>query len=151
LGGDGAIDLKRSDGAMNVKRSDGASRTTIGRAAPPGAALLRFRQCYGIAIPYRMAITSIKSTYSLDVDSVRKLDSIADRWRVSKSEALRRAIRIAAEQQASAGAQPTAALDALQRSLNLTSAAADRWRRKVRSERRAAAPRRRTGGAHGGG
>jgi hypothetical protein len=39
-----------------------------------------------------MATTTVKSTYSLDVDTVRELDAVARRWRVSKSEALRRAI-----------------------------------------------------------
>lgn len=42
-----------------------------------------------------MAVTSIKSTYSLDVDSVRQLEMLAERWRVSKSEVIRRALRIA--------------------------------------------------------
>jgi hypothetical protein len=98
-----------------------------------------------MVLPYLMAITTIKSTYSLDVDSVRKLDSIAHRWRVSKSEALRRAIRIAADVREPGAAEPTTALDVLQRSLKLTSTAADRWRRQVRSERRASALRRRTG------
>ena len=92
-----------------------------------------------------MAITTIKATYSLDIESVRKLDAIAHRWRVSKSEALRRAIRIAADLREPGAAEPTTALDLLQRSLKLTSAAADRWRRHVRSERRTSALRRRTG------
>ena len=43
-----------------------------------------------------MAISTIKSTYSLDVGSVRTLETLAKRWRVSKTEVLRRAIRIAA-------------------------------------------------------
>ena len=59
-----------------------------------------------------MAVTTIKSTYSLDVGSVRTLEELARRWKVSKSEVLRRAIRIAA-----AGDNPgnVAALDALDR------------------------------------
>ena len=88
-----------------------------------------------------MAITTIKSTYSLDVDTVRTLDTIAQRWRVSKSEALRRAIRIAAHQPERVPAEATSALDALQRSLKLTTPAADRWRQQVRSERRSSGPR----------
>ena len=43
-----------------------------------------------------MAVTTIKSTYSLDVETVRTLESLARRWNVSKSEVLRRAIRAAA-------------------------------------------------------
>ncbi len=43
-----------------------------------------------------MAVITIKSTYSLDVGSVRTLEALAQRWYVSRSEVLRRAIRIAA-------------------------------------------------------
>jgi predicted transcriptional regulator len=90
-----------------------------------------------------MATTTIKSTYSLDVDTVRALDTLAHRWRVSKSEALRRAIRIAAHQPQVGPAESTTALDALQRSLKLTTRAADRWRQEARSERRKSELRRR--------
>ena|SRR5436190_20358862 len=95
--------------------------------------------------PYHtpMATTTIKSTYSLDVDTVRALDAIARRWRVSKSEALRRAIRIAAHLPHVGPAESTTALNALQRSLKLTTRAADRWRQEVRSERRTSERRRR--------
>lgn len=43
-----------------------------------------------------MASTTIKSTYSLDVETVGALEGIARRWNVSMFEALRRAIRSAA-------------------------------------------------------
>ena len=84
-----------------------------------------------------MASVTIKSTYSLDVDTVRALERTARRWKVSKSEALRRAIRAAAE--AATGADdPLRALDELQSALDLSSAAAESWARAVRRERRAA-------------
>ena len=38
-----------------------------------------------------MAVTTIKSTYSLDVESVRALEELARHWEVPKSEVLRRA------------------------------------------------------------
>ena len=41
-----------------------------------------------------MAIKTIKSTYSLDVEFVRALEALVQRWKVSKSEVSRRAIRI---------------------------------------------------------
>jgi hypothetical protein len=44
-----------------------------------------------------MASLSIESTYSLDPDAVPTLHEIARRWKVSKSEALRRAIRAVAD------------------------------------------------------
>lgn len=83
-----------------------------------------------------MAIT-IKSTYSLDVESVRTLESLAQRWGVSKSEALRRMIHAAAAGHVPPADDSTAALDALQASLKLTARAAEEWRERVRHERRA--------------
>ena len=83
----------------------------------------------------------IKSTYVMDVGTVQALERIAQRWRVSKSEALRRAIRAAAEQPAPKSADALQALNQLQRSLKLTPARARAWARAARGERRAAAAR----------
>jgi len=89
-----------------------------------------------------VATTTIKSTYSLDVETVRTLESIARRWNVSKSEALRRAIRAAADLPAPAQQAGAAeALDALQESMQLDRASARRWEARVRSERRASSRR----------
>jgi len=49
-----------------------------------------------------MAITTIRSAYALDVETTQVLERIAHRWKVSKSEALRRAIRAAEGQKAPA-------------------------------------------------
>ena len=94
-----------------------------------------------MAILSDMAIPSIKATYALDVDTVRTLERMARRWRVSKSEALRRAIRIAAEDAASERPDALSALDALQGALDLTPARARAWAGGVRRERRAASAR----------
>jgi hypothetical protein len=88
-----------------------------------------------------MAIPRIKATYSLDVETTRILERVAERWGVSKSEALRRAI------QAAAAAEPkmndaTAALDRLQDALSLTETAAAAWARNARAERKASSKRR---------
>lgn len=86
-----------------------------------------------------MATMTIKSTYSLDVETVRALERIARRWRVSKSEALRRAIRAAASGGLDGSDDdPLRALDRLQRSLSLKEEAVRRWERSVRQERSAA-------------
>ena len=84
-----------------------------------------------------MARLSVKSTFSLDVKTIRALERIAQRWSVSKSEALRRAVLMAEQGQ---GEQPAAlqALDELQRSLGMTPARAREWSRAVREERHAA-------------
>src|SRR5438445_11285011 len=88
-----------------------------------------------------MAITTIKSTYALDVATVRALEGLARRWNVSKSEALRRAVRVASGQRTPQRAA-LAALDQLQKSLRLTPAKARAWARATRQERRAWSTRR---------
>lgn len=91
-----------------------------------------------------MATPHIKSTYAFDIETVRHLEAMAQRWNVSKSEALRRAIRAAASQQPPAGQEALEALHALQDTLGLTGEAAESWEDKVRAERRAAVRRRKS-------
>lgn len=88
-----------------------------------------------------MATISVKSTYSLDVDTVRKLEGLAKRWNTSKSAALRRAIRLAAQQTHSDHNETLDALDRLQSRLALDRGAAGTWADEARQERRAAAER----------
>jgi len=88
-----------------------------------------------------MAITTIKSTYALDVATVRALEGLARRWNVSKSEALRRAVRVASGQR-TPQREALAALDRLQKSLRLPPAKARAWARATRQERRAWSMRR---------
>ena len=93
--------------------------------------------------PYSMgmAITTIKSTYSLDVESVRALEALAQRWSVSKSEVLRRAIRIAAMERVPGKDTALGALDRLQTSLRERKVDVTQWERTLRTERRAAGRR----------
>lgn len=88
-----------------------------------------------------MAVTTIKSTYSLDVESIRVLEALAQRWNVSKSEVLRRAIRIAAREGEPGNATTLGALDRLQRSLRERKVDVAQWERDLKAERRAAARR----------
>ncbi len=92
-----------------------------------------------------MARTSIKSTYSLDVETVQKLERMASRLGITKSEALRRAIRAAAGDDASEQLRAVAALEELQRSLGLTTAAAREWAKGASDERRNGSQRREAG------
>lgn len=87
-----------------------------------------------------MASTSIKSTYALDVETVRTLEQMARSMKVSKSEALRRAIRAAARDLRPEDSA-VGALDALQRRLRLTPAKARGWTKAAERERRAASAR----------
>ncbi len=90
-----------------------------------------------------MATQTIKTTYSLDVETVRKLEQMARRWNVSKSEALRRAIRAAAaEGLPGQGEEAISALDQLQHSLGLSPEEAVRWEKTTRVERQASSRRR---------
>ncbi len=89
-----------------------------------------------------MAITSIKSTYSLDVDSVRRLEMLAERWRVSKSEVIRRALRIAVmAPDETGGGVVLEALTRLQDSVRERGVDLTQWGRDVAAERSASARR----------
>ena len=92
-----------------------------------------------------MATQTIKTTYSLDLETVRKLEQMARRWNVSKSEALRRAIRAAAKEEPGEGQEAIRALDELQRSLGLDAAEAVRWEKAAQTERQASSRRGQTG------
>ena len=85
----------------------------------------------------------IKTTYSLDVQTIRALEALARVWKVSKSEALRRVIRTVAQRELSAVENQAAqALTQLQQAIGLSPDQARRWEKRVRSERDASAQRR---------
>ena len=88
-----------------------------------------------------MATTTIKTTYSLDVESMRALEELAGRWGVSKSEALRRTIRSEASRQPARGGGALAALDQLQASLRSRNVDLEQWAREVEAGRREAGRR----------
>jgi hypothetical protein len=86
-----------------------------------------------------MAIPRVKGTYSLDQSTVQLLERIAERWGVSKSEALRRAIRAAAAaDRVEIPAIET--LNQIQKEMGLTSSIEAAWARRARSERHASRP-----------
>lgn len=64
---------------------------------------------------------------------MKRIESLARRWDVSKSEVLRRAIRIADEQ--SAVSERMEAYRRLQASMKLTPERADAWVADIRAER----------------
>ena len=78
-----------------------------------------------------MATMTIKSTYSLDVGTVRTLEALARRWNVSKSEALRRAIRGEAARQPSRADARLQALRSLQKSVAARGVDLERWGREA--------------------
>ena len=84
---------------------------------------------------------TIKSTYSLDVDTVRRLENLAKHWNTSKSGALRRAIRSAAAGVYSDHNKALDALDHLQDMLALDHDSAHAWADEVMQERKASGNR----------
>jgi len=86
-----------------------------------------------------MAVPKVKSTYSLDVETVEALEDLARRWKVSKSEALRKVIRAASVQDA--GGEPVDALDRAQEAMHLTKDRAREWEHAARDEREASSSR----------
>lgn len=83
-----------------------------------------------------MAIPTIKSTYTLDVESVRALESLAQQWKVSKSEVLRRAIRLASSTAYPEKTDPLHALDRLQSSVRERGVDLSGWEQEIDEERR---------------
>jgi predicted transcriptional regulator len=88
-----------------------------------------------------MASTVVRTTYALDEETVRRLDGLARQWNVSKSEALRRAIRTA-DAMAGSPDDRLKALDELQASMRITPGRAQTWVRELREARRRSTTRR---------
>ncbi len=98
-----------------------------------------------------MAIPKIKATYSLDLSTAETLARLAERWGVSKSEALRRSIEHAARElhrDAEGTDNPKlAAFRALQGSLSLNEEAASAWKSTIQGGWEESLERRPTNGA----
>ena len=93
-----------------------------------------------------MASQTVKTTYALDVETVRRLEDLARRWNVSKSEALRRAIRASSVQAPTEELSPAQALERLQRTLRLTPRSAIGWAAAALAGRRQRSRRHEAGG-----
>ncbi len=91
-----------------------------------------------MAITSIMAKITIRSTFALDPETVASLDRLAQLWEVSKSEALRRIVNVAAVvEERDAASDALAALDELHDLLGLDEEKAEAWIRQIRSERTA--------------
>jgi hypothetical protein len=89
-----------------------------------------------------MALPKIKTTYSLDPETVATLDALASRWGVSRSEALRRVIRDAGRMAGQVKDSPLDAWGELQKSLGVGESGARAWTARARKERRDASRKR---------
>lgn len=95
-----------------------------------------------MAILLVMAIPKVKSTYSLDVETVRTLESLARSWNVPKTEVLRRAIRAAAREESQSERSALESLRLLQTSVKARGIDLKHWERELRAERRASSIKR---------
>ena len=92
-----------------------------------------------------MATARVKTTYALDAETVDLIDRMARRWGTSKSDVLRRAVRVAAQAARDEPDGGLAALEKLQRGVGLSPAHGRAWAGRARAERRAAAGHREAG------
>ena len=94
-----------------------------------------------MAITSDMAKMTIRSTFALDRETVAALDRLAEKWGVSKSEALRRIVDAAARvEEVDTAADALAALKELHARRVLTKEQAEAWIRELRAEREASGP-----------
>jgi hypothetical protein len=89
-----------------------------------------------------MAITVAKVTYSLKPETVGKVEELAVKWGVPKSEVIHRAvIKAALDEDLPKSPNPLQALDWLQKN-GITPAAAEKFNAELRRQRRASDRRR---------
>jgi predicted transcriptional regulator len=79
---------------------------------------------------------AIKSTFSLDRATIERIDSLAERWHVSKTEVLRRAVRNADEHVALDAEERLEAMRKLQESLAQRKVNFAKWKKTIRDGRR---------------
>lgn len=86
----------------------------------------------------RMPVESIRTTYALRSETVRKLDRLAKRWHTNRSEALRRIIDIVDEEErAKEHFGPLEALEAMQGLSESTKASWVDYQSELPAQRRA--------------
>ena len=89
-----------------------------------------------------MAKKTIRSTYSLDVGTVRKLDRLAEHWKTSKSGALHRAIIAVANQAPQNREDAIEALEELQRRMAAAGVDCEKWAEETKAMRQASSEKR---------
>ena len=89
-----------------------------------------------------MATATVRSTYSLDLETVQRLEHLAAVWKTSKSGALRRAIHTVSEQTHGASNAKLDALKQLQQRLALDAEGVAAWCRDVDQGRQRASTHR---------
>ena len=81
--------------------------------------------------------SATKATFSLDATSITRLQTLAQKWQVPKTEVLRRALKKAVEHEETPSAEgKIAALRALQKDLKERGVDFDAWQKAIRDGRR---------------
>lgn len=82
-------------------------------------------------------MAAVKSTFSLDEASIARLQTLARKWQVPKTEVLRRALQQTLEREQGAPvAEKLAALHALQKELHAQGVDFAAWKKNIQSGRR---------------
>lgn len=89
-----------------------------------------------------MAKMTIRSTYTCDVETIQKLNRLAEHWRTSKSDALRRAVNRVADQTLQSRDDAVKALEELQKRMAAAGVDGEKWVKEIREERRASSEKR---------
>ena len=89
-----------------------------------------------------MAKMTIRSTYTCDVETIQKLNRLAEHWRTSKSDALRRAVNRVADQTLQSREDAVKALEELQKRMAAAGVDGEKWVKEIREERRASSEKR---------
>jgi hypothetical protein len=90
-----------------------------------------------------MAITHVKVTYSVQPRTAQRVQELAVKWGIAKSEVIRRAVDAAINnEEATSQLTPLQALDELMSTEGLSASEADRWNREIRLSRRASGRKR---------
>jgi predicted transcriptional regulator len=90
-----------------------------------------------VEVWYQYGMAAVKSTYSLDHNTLKKLRQLARSWQVSKTEVVRRAISAAAERELPFSSEKRmAAIDAVRKSMRARGVDFEKWKREIRRGRR---------------
>ena len=90
-----------------------------------------------VEVWYEYGMAAVKSTYSLDHNTLKKLRQLARSWQVSKTEVVRRAISAAAERELPVPWEKRmVAIDALRKSMRTRGVDFEKWKRDIRRGRR---------------
>lgn len=85
---------------------------------------------------YRMATMTHRTSFALDVGTAHRIKRLANRWKVSQAEVVRRSVERAEEACEGARPDPLALLKAYHAKGGIDQARADQWIREIDEDRK---------------